>query len=64
MRLLGAGMFMFQSLRVLRDARHDTATVARQHPSPQDPEVMRRAAREGRILLTFDKDFRRHIYEE
>ena len=33
-------------------------------PGVGDPDVMGRAGREGRILLTLDRDYRRMVYEE
>jgi predicted nuclease of predicted toxin-antitoxin system len=38
-------------------ASHDVEWVAKLAPGVLDREVLRRAAGEGRILLTFDKDF-------
>ena len=64
MRFLGDEMFMLQSLRVLRDAGHETASIKRDSPRATDERVMRRAVREGWIILTFDKDFYKRIYED
>jgi hypothetical protein len=38
-------------------AGHDIVWVRAAAPGASDPEVLAWAAREGRILLTFDKDF-------
>jgi predicted nuclease of predicted toxin-antitoxin system len=41
----------------LRHAGHDVLYMAEIAPSANDAEVMARALREGRLLLTEDKDF-------
>lgn len=41
----------------LEAAGHDVAWVAAVDPSASDTNVLARAIRENRILLTFDKDF-------
>ena len=43
---------------LLRSAGHDVATVAEEGLSgADDPPVLEKAALEGRLLMTFDKDF-------
>lgn len=41
----------------LRAAAHDVAWIAEDAPSTADTEVLERAKREARVVLTFDKDF-------
>ena len=41
----------------MRDAGHDVAWVRLDAPGLSDAEVLAWAQREGRVLLTFDKDF-------
>ena len=41
----------------LRDAGHDVLWVPEAGPDPGDEEVLARAVREDRILVTLDKDF-------
>jgi predicted nuclease of predicted toxin-antitoxin system len=43
--------------RVLRDEGHDLVSIAEENPGAEDRNVLARATREGRILLTNDKDF-------
>ncbi|MCK6553522.1 DUF5615 family PIN-like protein [Candidatus Binatia bacterium] len=43
--------------RTLRDAGHDLVSIAKESPGAEDREVLSRARRERRILLTNDKDF-------
>jgi predicted nuclease of predicted toxin-antitoxin system len=49
--------FSGPSLRLLRGAGHDVEAIGDDDSGVDDPWVMARARREGRILLTFDKDF-------
>jgi Domain of unknown function (DUF5615) len=45
------------AVRALQEGGHDTLWVRIAAPGAGDLEVLARAARERRILLTFDKDF-------
>jgi predicted nuclease of predicted toxin-antitoxin system len=45
------------AIEALRAAGNDVVWIRVDAPGSSDPEVLARAAREGRILLTFDKDF-------
>jgi len=47
----------FAVVRVLRAAGHDVMAIAEISPRATDEVVMEHAIREGRILLTEDKDF-------
>jgi predicted nuclease of predicted toxin-antitoxin system len=49
--------FPLQSARLLSAAGHDVATVVLESPGAGDEQLLERAAREGRVLLTFDRDF-------
>jgi hypothetical protein len=57
MRFLADENFPGTAVRALQEAGHDIVSVADAAPGSGDADVLRRAAREGRILLTFDKDF-------
>ncbi|MEM1041576.1 MAG: DUF5615 family PIN-like protein [Bacteroidota bacterium] len=57
MRLLADEHIPFPSIRLLRDAGHDVASVAEATSSARDVEVLAQARTEDRILLTFDSDF-------
>ena len=50
-------MFLAVRYRRFADAGHDVAWVHQDTPGISDEEVLARAVREARILLTFDKDF-------
>ena len=41
----------------LRQQGHDVAWVLEDAPGSPDPEVLLRAQRDDRVLVTFDKDF-------
>lgn len=57
MRLLADENFPAEAVRTLRERGHDVAWVREDAPGSSDRRVLGRAQREGRILLTFDKDF-------
>jgi predicted nuclease of predicted toxin-antitoxin system len=52
----------FAVARVLRMAGHDVMVVAESAQGAEDEEVIALAVREGRILLTEDKDFGWLVY--
>src|SRR3954463_11101569 len=57
MRFLADENFPGAAVRTLREAGHDIVSVTDDAPGSGDSDVLRRAAREGRVLLTFYKDF-------
>jgi len=50
------------SVRRLRVAGHDVAAVIESAPGAPDSEVIRRAADQNRVLLTFDRDHGELVY--
>jgi predicted nuclease of predicted toxin-antitoxin system len=57
MRLLANENFPGDAVSALRNRGHDVFWVRTQAPGSSDQEVLARAVREDRVLLTFDKDF-------
>jgi predicted nuclease of predicted toxin-antitoxin system len=57
MRLLASENFPADAVLALRHAEHDVFWVRSDAPGAVDTEVLQRAQAEGRVLLTFDKDF-------
>src|SRR6516162_11694053 len=57
MRFLANENFPGDAIRLLELAGHDIVWVRTAAPGISDPDVLAWAARESRILLTFDKDF-------
>jgi predicted nuclease of predicted toxin-antitoxin system len=57
MRFLANENFPGAAIEALRAAGNDVAWIRVDAPGSSDPEVLARAAREERVLLTFDKDF-------
>jgi predicted nuclease of predicted toxin-antitoxin system len=57
MRFLADENFPGAAVTVLEAAGHDVVWVRMAAPGATDPDVLAWAAREERILLTFDKDF-------
>lgn len=62
MRFLANENFPLASVSCLREAGHDVAAVIKDSPGAKDAEVLARAAREERIVLTFDRDYGELIY--
>jgi predicted nuclease of predicted toxin-antitoxin system len=57
MRLLADENIPFMAIELLRRKGHDVLAIAESTPSICDENVMLFGENEGRILLTFDKDF-------
>jgi predicted nuclease of predicted toxin-antitoxin system len=57
MKLLANENFPGGAVKALRARGHDVVWIREDSPGISDPEVLARALREDRILLTFDKDF-------
>ena len=57
MRLLADENVAGETVEALRQQGHDVAWVRTGSPGLADEEVLRRAVSEGRIVVTFDKDF-------
>lgn len=57
MRLLANENFPGTAVAALIAAGHDVAWIRKLAPGMSDPDVLAWAARDERILLTFDKDF-------
>ncbi len=54
--------FPRDAVTALSEAGHDVAAVVRDSPGASDEEVIERAAREGRVILTFDRDYGELLY--
>lgn len=57
MHFLANENFPGDAVAALRAGGHDVTWVRTDAPGSPDSEVLARAVRENRILLTFDKDF-------
>ncbi len=57
MRLLANENFPGDAVTALRQHGHDVVWVRTDAPGSRDMEILERAQREDRIVLTFDKDF-------
>lgn len=62
MKLLANENLPAKSLRILRRKGFEVTSVAEIHAGLKDDEVLKLAQKEGRILLTFDKDFGELVY--
>jgi predicted nuclease of predicted toxin-antitoxin system len=63
MRFLADENFPLPSVRRLREADHDIAAIASEEPGIPDERVLFRAFRDDRIILTFDRDYGRLLYQ-
>ena len=57
MRILANENILQSAVEALRARGHDVVWVLRDAPKSGDDVILARAQREGRIVLTFDKDF-------
>jgi len=57
MRILANENFPGDAVMALRERGHNVAWVRYDAPGSSDTQVLARAQAEGRVLLTFDKDF-------
>ena len=62
MRFLADESCDFAVVRALRAAKHDVVAVSEISSGAEDEAVIGLAVREGRILITEDKDFGRLVY--
>jgi predicted nuclease of predicted toxin-antitoxin system len=54
--------FPLFSIRLLRTAGYNVASVIEDTPGAKDHDVLKRAQKEARILLTFDRDYGELVY--
>ena len=57
MRFLANEDFPLDAVQALRHSGHDVGWVRTEAPGSTDRQGLTRAVAEGRVLLTFDKDF-------
>jgi predicted nuclease of predicted toxin-antitoxin system len=62
MQFLANENFPLPSVRLLRQANHDVASITEDSPGIEDSVVLDRAKDEERIILTFDRDYGELIY--
>jgi predicted nuclease of predicted toxin-antitoxin system len=55
--------FPLESIRKLRKAGYDVVSVSEDSPGIEDKEILFRARKENRIILTFDKGYGNMIYQ-
>jgi predicted nuclease of predicted toxin-antitoxin system len=54
--------FPVASIKILRKAGYEIASVIEDSPGAKDSKILARANREMRIILTFDRDYGELIY--
>lgn len=62
MRFLANENFPLQSVRLLRQADLEIASITEDSPGIEDSEVLARAADEQLVILTFDRDYIEILY--
>ena len=63
MRFLANENFPFASVRRLRQNGHDVFAISEKMAGAKDQTVLAKATEEGRIILTFDRDYGELIYK-
>jgi len=64
MKFLANENFPLASVRHLRGAHFDVTSITEDTPGSTDHEVLTRAQKEGRIVLTFDRDYGELLYRK
>lgn len=64
MHFLANENFPIASVRDLRNAGHDVAAIIEDSPAADDADILARALREDRVILTFDSDYGNLIYRD
>ena len=62
MKLLANENFPYASIYYLREKSYDVLSIGIDNPSIMDSEIMNIAINEGRIILTFDRDYGELIF--
>jgi len=55
--------FPLTSVKILRDAGYNVESILEKVPGAKDLEVLKKAKKEKRIILTFDRDYGELIYK-
>jgi len=63
MRFLANENIPLKSVYLLREKGHNVFAIIEDSPGVKDEEVLRQAADEKRIILTYDKDYGELIYK-
>ena len=64
MRLLFDENMPADAVEALRALKHDVSFVTEDDPSAADPDLLARAVRENRLLVTFDTDYGSLTYRD
>ena len=64
MKLLADENIPLASVRGLRDLGHDIVSIAEQSPGISDEEVLRLSRAQGRVIVTFDRDYEELVFGE
>lgn len=62
MRFLANENFPLPSVHLLRQAGYDVVSISEETPGIRDDQVLSRGVAEGRIILTFDRDYGAMVY--
>ena len=64
MKLLADENFPLHEVGFLKSLGYDIKSIALEHESSGDEEVLRLAMMEARIILTFDRDYRELVFHQ
>ncbi|MEA3369122.1 MAG: DUF5615 family PIN-like protein [Candidatus Ratteibacteria bacterium] len=54
--------FPLFSIKLLRNAGYNVMSIIEEMPGAKDPDILKRASKENRVILTFDRDYGELIY--
>ena len=63
MKFLANENFPLAGISLLREAGYDVAAVIEETPGAKDDDILARANREKRVIVTFDRDYGELIYK-
>lgn len=63
MKLLANENFPLRSVLYLRDKGHDVSYVGQEYPGTSDEEILSLTQKQGRTILTFDRDYGELIFK-
>ncbi|MEW6620973.1 MAG: DUF5615 family PIN-like protein [bacterium] len=63
MNFLANENFPLLSIQMLRRAGYNIASILEETPGAKDIDILKRAQKENRVILTFDRDYGELIYQ-
>jgi predicted nuclease of predicted toxin-antitoxin system len=64
MKFIANENFPIAAVMTLRNSGYDVIAIGENNPSTKDDEVMRFAIKDGRTILTFDRDYGELVFKQ